>query len=157
MKKYLSLDNQGFAIIGALMALLILTAVGALVFTLSTQDIRVSTRVVGEKKAFSAAQAGIHRLVEASNANQGHIANYTATNIQVDPGGDTTSRYSIGASAIANVPPADRHKPGCDTASEWKEKITSRGVTGENTRYNSSVTIDAGIGYGCVYMGTGYQ
>lgn len=52
------LNNQGFAMIAALMALLMLTAVGTLVFTLSTQDIRVSMRVVSEKKAFNTAQSG---------------------------------------------------------------------------------------------------
>ncbi len=55
-------NNQGFALIASLMALLILTAVGVLVFTLSTQDIRVSMRIVSEKKAFNTAQARIHKF-----------------------------------------------------------------------------------------------
>ena len=44
-------SEKGFAIVAAIMAILVLTAVGVLVFALSTQDIRVSGRLVGEKKA----------------------------------------------------------------------------------------------------------
>ncbi|MCJ7496360.1 MAG: hypothetical protein MUP68_19320, partial [Deltaproteobacteria bacterium] len=54
--------KNGFALIAALMAIWILTAVGILVFTISTQDIRISGRLVGEKKAFSAVETGIHAL-----------------------------------------------------------------------------------------------
>ena len=51
-------DEEGFALIAALLAITILTAVGLLVFAMSTQDIRISGRLVGEKKAVSAAEAG---------------------------------------------------------------------------------------------------
>jgi len=45
-------SQKGFALVAAIMALLVLTAVGLLAFALSTQDLRISSRWVGEKKAF---------------------------------------------------------------------------------------------------------
>ena len=59
--------ESGFALIAALLAIWILTAFGLLVFTVTTQDVRISSRVVGEKKAFYATEAGIHSLTQVFN------------------------------------------------------------------------------------------
>ena len=55
-------DERGFALIAALLANLILLAVGIVALNLSTGDIRISMRVVGDKKAVNAAEAGLHWL-----------------------------------------------------------------------------------------------
>src|SRR5512142_157399 len=60
-------SNRGFALIASLMALWILMALGVLVFTVTTQDVRISSRSVGEKKAFSAAESGVGWLTENFN------------------------------------------------------------------------------------------
>ncbi len=89
-------NNQGFAIIASLMALLILTAVGALVFTLSTQDIRVSMRVVGEKKAFSTAQMRINKFkVDVSSPTLFPDNPHVSLGIE-KPGGATPPGYQDG-------------------------------------------------------------
>lgn len=145
----------GFLIVAALLALLLLTAVGALVFNLTTQDIRVSTRSIGEKKAFSSAQAGIHSLVLYSNLNAGHIENYTVSNVQVDPSADPSSRYSIGNVNIPGMPPSLPMAGFEITGSKsWGQTVTAKSVTGRNERYNSTVTIDVGMGYGPIEIST---
>ena len=49
-------QKRGFALIAALMAAGILTASGISVFTVSTQDVRISSRILGERKALLAAE-----------------------------------------------------------------------------------------------------
>ena len=56
--------EEGFALIAALLAIWILTALGMLVFSVTTQDVRVSSRTLGERKAFTGAQSGIHWLTQ---------------------------------------------------------------------------------------------
>ena len=55
-------SEKGFALIAAIMACLILLALGMLVISLSTQDLRVSTKIVGDKRSSAAAEDGIHSL-----------------------------------------------------------------------------------------------
>jgi Tfp pilus assembly protein PilX len=45
-------SQNGFAMVAALMSIMVLTAVGLLVFAVSTQDVRISSRVVGRKSLF---------------------------------------------------------------------------------------------------------
>ena len=53
-------NESGFALIAAVLANLILLAVGIIALNLSTQDLRISMKVVGDKKAMSAAEAATH-------------------------------------------------------------------------------------------------
>ena len=54
--------EKGFVLVAALMAVFLLVALGVLVFTVTTQDVRISSRYIGEKKAFSAAESAIGGL-----------------------------------------------------------------------------------------------
>ncbi|NTU42105.1 MAG: hypothetical protein HGA78_03445 [Nitrospirales bacterium] len=126
--------QQGFALIGALLAILIILAVGVLVFTVTTQDIRTSTRIVGEKKAFAAAEAGVHYAI------QNFSAGASVTNQVVDAATDPDSRFSYTLSSTGRpVQP-----PGYDLE-KWNESLYSMTVTGENTKYGSKVQIDTGL------------
>ncbi len=95
--------EEGFALIAAMMAILILTGVGMLVFMISTQDIRISGRLVGEKKAVSAAEAGAHSL--STTFNPFNLASNAVANVPVDSTNDPGSQYSIGIPS----PPCQRH------------------------------------------------
>ena len=55
-------DVRGYALLAALMAILLLMSVGIMAMTLSSQDYVMGTRVVVEKKVFSAVQEGVHDL-----------------------------------------------------------------------------------------------
>ena len=150
-------DQKGFALIAALLAILILTAVGVLVITVSTQDIRVSTRVTGEKKAFAAAEAGIHRLTQ--NLNPDNLAASEAIDIQVDAANDPDTRYTINTPTAPTSGPAVISLPGyaIGGGQEWGQTRYDASVTGTNTRYQSSVRIDVGVGFGPVEITTMYR
>ncbi len=149
--------TKGFALIAALMAGWILTALGVLVFTVSTRDIRVSTRVVGEKKAFASAEAGIHRLTQ--NFDPFNMAASTFTNVQVYANGDPDSRYSIDTPTRPESGPANVPLPGyaIGGGQMWGQDRYVTRVTGTNTRYASNVQIAVGIGFGPVEITTTYR
>ena len=65
-------NQLGFALIAALLANLILLAVGIIALNLSTQDLRTSSRHVGDKKAHAAVESGIHVLM--TNFNPENLA-----------------------------------------------------------------------------------
>ena len=54
------------------MACLILLALGMLVISLSTQDIRVSMKIVGDKRALAAADTGINSLSQTFDPQDPH-------------------------------------------------------------------------------------
>jgi len=152
-----SQKEKGFALIAALLAIWIITAVGILVFAISTQDIRISGRLIGEKKAFAAVETGIHRLTQTLDpANLGGSA---VSNVQVDASNDAESRYSIGAptrptSGPSTVPLAGYAIGG---GQQWGQERFNARVTGTNTRYNSMVQVDVGVGYGPIEITTIYR
>ena len=157
--------NSGFALIAALLTIWILTAMGILVFTVTTQDVRISSRLVGEKKAFFATEAGVHSLVQGFHPLELTIPNYKENpkytqKIGVDPAGDPSSWYKIekppdfprqGPAAI----PLDAY--GVGGAQQWGTARYVAMVTGGNDRYRSSVQVDTGVGFGPVEITTAYR
>ena len=151
-------SKSGFALIAALMAIWILTAVGILVFTISTQDIRISSRVIGEKKAFSAAEAGIHRFMQSFDPAL-PLSTLVVSNVQVDSTNDPDSRYTVGTpfrptSGPASVPLVGYAIGG---GQQWGQERFTAAVEGTNTRYNSLVQVNVGAGYGPVEISTTYR
>ena len=150
-------SEKGFAIVAALLAMMVLTAVGLLAFTLSTQDIRVSSRLIGEKKAFSAVEAGIHRFT--INFDPAVLAASLVNNAQVDPANDANSLYSIG------TPTRPLNGPGIlplvgyaiGGGQQWGQERFNDTVTGTNTRYNSMVQVNVGAGFGPIEISTTYR
>jgi hypothetical protein len=165
-----SKGEEGFALIAALMVFWILTALGMLVFSVTTKDLRVSSRTVGERKAFTAAQSGIHWLTLNFNpVNPGSTPNINV-DVVVDStsSGDPNTMYSISAfnDPVTNTPTwipksgppavviAGYSVGGGET---WGQKRFVAQVTGKNTAYNSSLPFTAGLGYGPVPMTTVYH
>lgn len=131
-------NDKGFILVAALLTLLILLSIGTLVYTVSTKDIRVSTRIVGEQKAFSAVETGVHQAI------QNFAVGASVTNQVVDSSIDsnTTYSYNIGASSSGCTPP-----PAGFDIEKWSDDIYRATVTGTNTRYgNTMVAVDVGIG-----------
>jgi hypothetical protein len=150
-------SQKGFALVAAILAILVLTAVGLLAFALSTQDLRISSRWVGEKKAFSAVEAGIHRFTlsfDPANLNASAV-----NNIQVDPGNDPTSLYTIGLPARPTTGPGSLPLPGYSIGGgqQWGQERFNNRVSGTNTRYNSFLQVDIGAGFGPVEITTAYR
>jgi Tfp pilus assembly protein PilX len=86
-------DRRGFALITAILAIMILMALGLLALSTTSEDLKISSRVVGEKKALAAAENGIHVLMQ--NFDPANMAVAQATNVQVDSTADPSSRYTI--------------------------------------------------------------
>jgi len=149
--------EKGFALVAALMAIWILTSVGMLVFALSTQDIRISSRLVGEKKAFSATEAGVHRFMQSFDP--AILSASVVNNVQVDATNDAESRYSVGMPARPTSGPATLPLPGyaIGGGQQWGQDRYNVRVTGTNTRYSTFVSVDIGAGYGPVEITTAYR
>ena len=147
----------GFALIVAILALFLLTGLGLLVFTVSTRDVRISSRVVGEKKAFSAAETGVHRVSQGLDPE--NLATSAVTGVQVDPGNDPDSRYTIESPFRPTSGPATIPLPGyaIGGGQVWGQERFAARVTGMNNRYQSSVQIDVGLGFGPVEITTAYR
>ncbi len=148
--------EKGFALIAALLAIWILTAVGIMVFAISTQDIRISGRLIGEKKAFAAVETGIHALTLILDP-----ADLPASK-RTDVGGwsnDPTSLYSIEQPARPTSGPGTVPLAGYSIGGgqQWGQERFNARVTGTNTRYNSMVQVDVGVGYGPIEITTIYR
>jgi hypothetical protein len=153
LKKALSRKNSesGFALIAAIMACLILLALGMLVISLSTQDIRVSTKIVGEKRALAAADTGISSLAQTFDP-------------QIPVLVPTTVNRADGVSSYTINYPATRPTVGATTiplagfsiggGQRWGQSRYNMDVVGRNTEYNTQVTIGVGVGYGPVELST---
>jgi hypothetical protein len=156
--------EEGFALIAALLAIWILTALGMLVFSVTTQDVRVSSRTVGERKAFSAAESGIHWLT--LNFDPANPSNAVQSGVVVDgtSEGDPRTQYGIGPAYVDGtwipktgpvaVPIVGFSIGGGET---WGRQRFLARVTGTNTGYNSTVQVDVGVGYGPVDTSTIYR
>jgi hypothetical protein len=153
--------EEGFALIAALMAVWVLTALGILVFTVTTQDVRISSRTVGEKKAFSAAESGISWLAE--NFDPGTLSASAVSNRVVDPNNpgliDTRSTFSISPPAVPTSGPATLITPGYSIGGGevWGQTLYVATVNGRNANYNSSIDVQVGLGYGPVDLTTVYR
>lgn len=139
-------NRKGFALVTAILAMMILIALGYLAISVSTGDLKISTRLVGEKKALSAAETGIHSLMQDYSPENGK---YT---VQVDGVTASGSQYSISRVGRPASGPATLPLKGYSIGGgqSWRQKRYAASVTGMNTTYDSSVQIDVGMGYGPV-------
>lgn len=150
--------ERGFALVAALMAILILTAAGLLAFTVSTQDIRMSGRIVGGKKAISAAEAGAHWLTHTFDPSN-PSASETTSPVMVDSNNDRGSQFTVATpvrptSGAALLPMTGYSLSG---GQPWGQARYNTRIVGENTRYASNIQVNLGVGYGPVEMSTTYR
>ena len=154
-------DERGFAFIAALLAMLIMVSLGVLIFTLTTRDVRVTVKLMGEKKAFSGAEHGIHWLMQqyVPGIVLGNPANACPGNggfFQVASGagvGDPSTCFSFNqpvqptSGGSSMIPLAGYSNTGVST---FGLTPADSGVTGFNTTYMSKISVDVGLGYGPV-------
>jgi Tfp pilus assembly protein PilX len=147
-------QQRGFALVAALLANLILLAVGIIALNLTTQDLRVSMKVIGAKKAFTSAETGIHVMMLSFNPE--NLASVAVSDVQTNPDIDPHSRYTIGTplpptTGSAMIPMAGYSIGGGQVWGQTRYDVT---VTGSNTAYQSNVTVNVGVGYGPIEMTT---
>lgn len=156
-KKILS-SEKGFILVVAVMACAILFALTMLIINLSTSDLRVSSKLVGEKKALSAAEAGLHRLMQNFDP-QNPTASETSNFVVIDSTNDPSSVYKIIQSAVPNAGPIFMPMTGYSIGGgqSWGQKRFTVEVEGRNTAYDTKVNIQSAVGYGPVEISTMYQ
>lgn len=154
--------DDGFALVIGLLTMLILFTMATLIYIISTKDIRVAVRNTGEQKAMAGVETGIHMLLQLSNLTSGQIASYQVIDIPVSGGADSDTKFSIGPPTIIALSSIPRSLcfPGyqCGAAGSsraFKQTNTPKSVAGKNTRYNSEVTVDIGVGFGPIEVSTG--
>jgi hypothetical protein len=148
-------SEKGFALVTAIMACAILFALAMLILQLSTGDLRVSSRSVGDKKASIAAETGVQRVLTGFDPENPQ----PAVNVAVDTANDPSSIYSFAAPA---PPSKDSGIPSFATLAgysigggqSWGQTRYGTTITGQNTVYATSVQVDVGIGYGPVEIST---
>lgn len=170
-------NEKGFALLAAIIASLIILAVGMLVINMSVGDLRATSMTVCSKKALAATESGIHRLIQDFNSSgpwnaannysplndaSGNLcgtANYSRSNYiwRSIPGGtDANTQFAICAPKTSNM--AFIPFPG-SAIGEWGMMRYEANVVGENTNIScnqpgtvSLETVTIGIGYGPVSM-----
>jgi Tfp pilus assembly protein PilX len=149
------ISNQtGFALVAAILANLILLAVGIIGLNLATVDLRISMKSVGDKKALSAAESGIHVML--TNFNPENLASAVVSDVQTDAALDPDTRYTVGTpspptTGSAMIPMAGYSIGGGQV---WGQTRYDVAVTGSNTAHQTSVTVNVGLGYGPIEMTT---
>jgi phosphate/sulfate permease len=140
-KKYYINSEKGFALVLALIACLILFALGALVINMSIGDILTSSQILGNKRAVLAAEKGVNRLLQNFNAD--NVPTGEQTTLAADLAVDPHSTYTI------SVPDNTGFRSMTGYTSPWGMVSYGIDVTGQNTAYsNTHVTIRVGLGYG---------
>jgi len=145
-------SEGGFVLIAALLAVMIIIAVGFFILTTTTQDIRISSRLIGERKALSAAETGMQMFCLNFATDMSAVSNQS-----VDSTNDPYATYSY------TVPSRDKNVSdipavGSDMKSgSWSYAVYDSDITGKETTYSSSVTIEVGVTYGPVSPDTVYR
>jgi len=136
-KKHLLQSERGIALITAVLACSLLMALALLILTISTKDLRTSTRTVAGKHAMTTAENAIHAAIqEFSPANP---SSFNSTGITGN-NGEWTYRVTI--------PPGVPSFPTPGYSGTWMTDVYDVTVTGTTNRYGggTDAEITAGIG-----------
>lgn len=135
-------SEGGFVLILALIGIMILLAIGYFALTVSTGDLMIASRLLGERKALSAAESGVQAITVNYNSA---VSLNNAANVLVDPQ-DPYSFYDVtGSAEIAGMSTACTGAYSIEGGVSWHCKNYQSTVTGRNTLYNSTVAIQVGV------------
>jgi Tfp pilus assembly protein PilV len=170
MKKNIIKNEKGFVLMAALIACLILLAIGMLVINMSTGELFTTSELVGQKKAIIAAESGVTKIL-----NDGFPENWTAANsytedancgaegftaytwLPVQNSTDITTQFAVCAPRVSSQPamPAPGYAlggGGGSTVSYGYMRYDTTAV-GRSTVYKAQTKIDVGVGFGPVPIG----
>jgi len=128
-------SEEGFVFIVALIAVIVLVAIGFFALTMISEDVMISSRMVGERKAFSAAEAGAHAVFASMDMNSPY-ASISANPVQIDPVKDPSVSYSVEVNpgGLAMI-------QGYGSPASVYEAI----ITGQDSIYGSEVRLAIGL------------
>jgi Tfp pilus assembly protein PilX len=144
--KRTSNSEQGFVLIVAIMAIVILTAIGFFALTMISGDLMISSRLTGDRKAFSAAESGVHAIYASSLSPTDLVNAYSSSTpsscFQVDSTNDPSTCYTVQNAKNTYV---QASVGGGGQATNYKAFIYNTDITGKDSNYGSSATISIGI------------
>ena len=147
-------SEKGFVLVAAVLACLILLALAMLVIQLSTRDLQISARSVGEKKALAAAETGIHKLIQ--NFDPQNLSASAVSHVAVDADNSPGDFYTISNPYLPASGPAFLPLAGFSIGGgqSWGQKRYNVDVTGKNDTYGTQADIGVGLGYGPIEIST---
>lgn len=146
-------SEAGFVLIVALIAIMILMAVGFFALTVTSSDLMISSRLLGDRKAFSAAEAGVHDVCITFDPAMAAISNRP-----IDPTNDPNTRYSA-TKPVPNptIPSISATGSSIEGGKSWSYNLYDSLITGEDTSYRSKVIVSVGLRHGEVPSTPSYQ
>jgi hypothetical protein len=150
-------SQKGFILLVAIIACAILAALGVLVISLSTGDLRTSVSTVGEKKALGAVESGYHILTQTFDPLATGYGISQNTWIYIDAANDPGSKYKITTVALSTFAPLPPPGYSMEASSGWGMARFDVTVVGENSSYNTNAQVDVGVGYGPVSLSLIYK
>ena len=145
-------SEKGFVLIAAIMAVIIMLALGFFILTTATQDILISARLVGERKALSAAEAGAMAVWASPSDLPTLVTASSNTSIQVDPVNDPNTSYTVNTALNNALPPVIL--PGYPGG--YSSPVFTTIIVGKDSHYNSSASIEIGFAPPSTPGGTNY-
>ena len=155
-------NSEGYIFVAALLAVFLMTAIGILIFSLTSRDLITTVRLIGEKRAQNAAETGVQRLMEQISTNIGDVSGVTTSRqtITVTSGSRTfTDYYTVTSTALPSNVFTAAHSSGYEvggtgTAKSWSSTITGYTVVGESGDFGGRFEVEVGVGYGPVELST---
>jgi uncharacterized protein (UPF0333 family) len=132
-------SEKGFVFIVALIAIIVLTAIGYFALTMISEDLMISSRMVGERKAFSAAEAGAHAVFASINLKDNPFASNTNAPVKIDPVNDPAMSY------VAEIINTERQTVFSGEDLSSAATIFEAHVTGRDSDYDSEVRLSIGM------------
>lgn len=134
-------SEKGFVLVVALLATMILVAVGVFALTITSQDVRIVRHVIGERRALSAAESGVHLVLMQLNPMAPVIYNG-----QIDPVNDPGLRYTTNVPVRNNNMPSIS-MPGFDLSRAYVGSVFDTVITGQDDTYGTTARIALGSAY----------
>ena len=146
-------SENGFVLMAAIIGMMILMAVGFLALTVSSDDLKISARIFGERKAFSAAEAGVHDVCLTFEP-----AMAAMNNVAIDAANDPNVSYSVTAPVPdPTIPTITAVGSSIEGGKSWSYNIFNSIVTGRYASHGSTVSLDVGLRHGEVPSTPTYQ
>jgi len=147
-------SQKGFALLTAILACMILMALAILVMNMSTNDLRVSGRNVGEKIALHAAETGTQVMLRDFDYLTRETAALPA-DTQVDPSDDT----AIFTITHPDLPVSQYNMSGFSLAGGQKmvRNVYPLESEGRSTTHDTRVVLEFGIANGPNPADTDYR
>ncbi|KUG23769.1 hypothetical protein ASZ90_006415 [hydrocarbon metagenome] len=140
-------SEKGFVFLVSLMAIVVLIAIGLFALTTVSEDLMISFRLTGERKAFSAAESGAYAAAAniaiydalPSPADKDAVL-YTFPKTYIDPDNDPNASYTGRVSWVRSI-----GTEGFSFDYNFSSDLFKTVITGKDSFYGSTVNIEVGV------------